>query len=65
MIWDSWSAFFHMGGYGFYVWGSFLITLICLVGEIGLNARRKRTLLAQLNQMLRLSQQDQRDKHET
>ena len=24
----NWSEFFSMGGYGFYVWGSYLVTLI-------------------------------------
>jgi len=54
MNWGSWSAFWHMGGYGLYVWGSYAVTLICVVGEILLLAHRRRTLLARLNQMLRL-----------
>ncbi len=34
MIWDSWSAFFNMGGYGLYVWGSVLLTFALILGEI-------------------------------
>ena len=31
-----------MGGYGFYVWGSYLVTAACIAGEILiLRARRK------------------------
>ena len=44
MIWSSWSEFFSMGGYGLYVWGSYAVTLICIVGEILLILRRHRTL---------------------
>jgi heme exporter protein D len=58
MNWGSWSAFWHMGGYGLYVWGSYGVTLLCLAGEIWLLGRRRRTLLVRLNQMLRLSRQN-------
>lgn len=34
MIWDSWRAFFDMGGYGLYVWGSVMVTFALMVGEI-------------------------------
>ncbi len=34
MIWDSWSAFFAMGGYGLYVWGSVILTFALIFGEI-------------------------------
>ncbi|MBX9917279.1 MAG: heme exporter protein CcmD [Nitrosomonas sp.] len=44
MNWSSWSEFFSMGGYGLYVWGSYVVTLICIVGEILLISRRHRTL---------------------
>ena len=34
-----------MGGYGFYVWGSYLVTAACIAGEIVfLHARRKEAL---------------------
>jgi heme exporter protein D len=36
MIWESWDAFWAMGGYGLYVWGSYAVVLICVVAEIGL-----------------------------
>ena len=49
MNWTSWSDFISMGGYGYYVWGSYLISFICIVGEIILVSNRKRTLLKQIS----------------
>lgn len=49
MIWSSWSEFFSMGGYGFYVWGSYIVTFACIVGEIFLISNRRRTLERQLS----------------
>ena len=40
----SLSEFFSMGGYGFYVWGSYLTALILLAGEPILLKRRNRSL---------------------
>lgn len=34
MVWDSWSAFLEMGGYGLYVWGSVMLTFALIFGEI-------------------------------
>jgi heme exporter protein D len=46
----NWSRFFYMGGYGFYVWGSYLTALVCMGGEVLLLRRRKRNLEARLQQ---------------
>jgi heme exporter protein D len=47
MNWDSAAAFFAMGGYGTFVWGSFGVTAACLVLElIALNVRRRAALRA-------------------
>jgi heme exporter protein D len=48
MNWASWSDFFAMGGYAFYVWGSYLVTLALLATEIVLLMLRKRDTLAQI-----------------
>ncbi len=48
MSWGSWSEFSAMGGYGFYVWGSYLVTFGLLAAEIALLALRKRSALARL-----------------
>ena len=45
MNWGSFDAFVAMGGYGLYVWGSYLVTAAGLAIEIALlAARRRRTL---------------------
>jgi heme exporter protein D len=42
MNWTNWSEFVAMGGYGFYVWGSFGMTAVVIVGElISLRMRHK------------------------
>jgi heme exporter protein D len=40
----SLSEFFSMGGYGFYVWGSYLTALLVLGGEVVLLMKRKKAL---------------------
>ena len=43
--WASASDFFAMGGYAFYVWGSFLVAAACIAGEVlFLRARRSEAL---------------------
>ena len=34
MRWESWSQFWEMGGYGFYVWGSMGMTFLFVLLEI-------------------------------
>ncbi len=48
MNWGSSAEFFAMGGYGFYVWGSFLVTAACLAAEPLLLAARRRRALERL-----------------
>lgn len=45
----NWSEFFHMGGYAFYVWGSYLLTLIIIVAEIVTVIGRGKRLAARRN----------------
>jgi heme exporter protein D len=40
----TWSEFFSMGGYAFYVWGSYLVTLIVMGGEVVSLLRRRKSL---------------------
>jgi heme exporter protein D len=53
MNWGSWSEFWAMGGYGLYVWGSYLVTLIFMVAEVVLVRARKKTILQFLARMPR------------
>ena len=46
MNWNSPSEFFAMGGYGFYVWGSYSVALLLMVAEPWLAQRRQRRALA-------------------
>jgi heme exporter protein D len=46
MQWNSFSEFVHMGGYGLYVWGSYGLTLVLMLVEPMLAARRQRRALA-------------------
>jgi heme exporter protein D len=39
----NWSEFFSMGGYAFYVWGSYLSALLVLGGEVVLLMKRHKT----------------------
>ena len=43
--WQSFADFVHMGGYGLYVWGSYLVTLAVMVIEPLLARRRHRRAL--------------------
>ena len=45
MNWASASEFFAMGGYAFYVWGSFLATVACVAAELSLLRQRRRHAL--------------------
>ena len=46
MHFESFSAFFEMGGYASYVWASFLITWVCFIVLIAHSRKEKRSLLA-------------------
>ena len=45
MIWESWSAFWDMGGRAFFVWGSYGALLVAVVAELlSLRNARKNAL---------------------
>ena len=48
MQWKSASEFFAMGGYAFYVWGSFGVTVLVMVGEMLVIRARRAELIRQL-----------------
>ncbi|HEC17518.1 MAG TPA: heme exporter protein CcmD [Sedimenticola sp.] len=49
------SEFFHAGGYGFYLWGSFGMTLLLMAGEVIAVKNQRRTILKRLRRMMRLN----------
>lgn len=48
MNWGSWQNFFAMGGYGLYVWGSYVVTLIALIVEVVALITRRRGVIGSL-----------------
>jgi heme exporter protein D len=48
MQWLSVADFFHMGGYAFYVWGSFGITALVVVAEVWQVRAKRREILRNL-----------------
>ena len=45
MNWGSWDNFLRMGGYGFFVWGSYGMAMAILVIEVWqLKVRRRRAV---------------------
>ena len=52
MHWNSISEFFAMGGYALYVWGSFGITAVVVVGEILLLRHQRANILRDLRDQL-------------
>jgi heme exporter protein D len=53
MNWGSWDNFLAMGGYAFYVWGSYGVTLALIVAEIVLVRARKRSVETMLVRTVR------------
>jgi len=54
---SSISEFFAMGGYGFYVWGSYGVTALFMLIEVILVIRNKRTIMQRLARMVRMNTQ--------
>ncbi|HBP0978948.1 heme exporter protein CcmD [Comamonas sp. Y6] len=48
MNWSSVGEFLAMGGYGVYVWGSVLTTVVLLAAEWRLLGRRRTTALSRI-----------------
>ena len=47
MMWESWSAFWSMGGRGAFVWGSYGLLLAAIIAElVTLRSARNAALLA-------------------
>ena len=47
MQWNSLSEFISMGGYGFFVWGSYGVTFVLLAAELIMLRGRKKRLTEQ------------------
>ena len=49
------AEFFHMGGYALYVWGSFVVTALCMVAEPLLLRSQRRDLMRRLARIARMN----------
>jgi len=47
----NWTDFWQMGGYGLYVWSSFIVTALFMVGELILLKRRRAGVLLRLRRI--------------
>jgi heme exporter protein D len=54
MNWTSLQEFFHMGGYGLYVWGSYGVTVILLIVEV--MSLKKRSKLSRQSRQSSITQ---------
>jgi heme exporter protein D len=54
MQWNSISDFFAMGGYAFYVWGSFGLTAVVMLGEALVIRKQRAELIRHLRNELLL-----------
>jgi heme exporter protein D len=54
MHWGSAREFFAMGGYAFYVWGSYGVTALFLLLEVVLVMLRKRTITQRMGRRIRM-----------
>lgn len=50
--------FFAMGGYGLYVWGSFGVTALFMIGEPILLRARRKAAIARIRRLARLQSRD-------
>lgn len=48
MQWNNATEFFAMGGYAFYVWGSFGLVAVIMVGEMLLQRSQRKAILRNL-----------------
>ena len=56
------AEFFAMGGYGFYVWSSYGVVALCLIGEVVWVRRRQRTIVSRVGRIIPMNKRQQ---HET
>lgn len=54
MNWGSAGEFFAMGGYAFYVWGSFGVAALFLLVEVVMVRHRRRTIIQRLGRRMRM-----------
>ncbi|HHO59570.1 MAG TPA: heme exporter protein CcmD [Thiotrichales bacterium] len=49
----NWSEFFDMGGYAFYVWTSYALTLVLVVANIVLPVMQRKKVIARVKRAIK------------
>lgn len=62
MVWNSFSDFLAMGGYGLYVWGSVGATALLMTLEPVIIARRNDALTTQLQRQFRAERKERSER---
>lgn len=57
MNWGSLSEFLNMGGYAWYVWGSYGLTFLFMLVEVLVLRHRRKTAVRQIKRMARLNRE--------
>ncbi len=52
----NWSEFFHMGGYAFFVWTSYGLTLIVIVANIVAPIMQRKKVISRIKRAIRREQ---------
>jgi len=52
----NWSEFFHMGGYAFFVWTSYGLTLIVIVANIVSPIMQRRKVISRIKRAIKREQ---------
>lgn len=65
MQWESWSAFWNMGGAAVFVWGSYAVTALLIGAELILVLRRRRDTVRRLLRLRRVAPASDGGRHAT
>jgi len=49
----NWSEFFHMGGYAFFVWTSYALTLIVIVANVVLPIMQRKKVISRIKRTIK------------
>lgn len=55
MNWNSWSAFWAMGGDGLYVWSAYLVAIVVIATEVAVLVVSRRSILEHLGRFARIN----------
>ena len=58
--WESWADFWAMGKHGFYVWGSYGVAALVVLGELMVARRARLQALAEVRQAVQANEEPTR-----